>query len=128
MVAAAAPAIFADSVGGVITKNATGAVVRPDNPAAQGDILVIWATGLGVTTPPLTTGQIVPLTPLSSVPNVSVTIGGMPAEVIHALATPQTVGLYQIAVTTPGGLTAGNQQVVVTAGGVQSNAVNLAVR
>jgi len=57
--------IFFDSVGGVVTKLPNQSLIRPDNPAAAGDILIIYLTGLGQTSPPLPTGKIAPRDPLS---------------------------------------------------------------
>jgi uncharacterized protein (TIGR03437 family) len=58
---------------------------------------------------------------------VSVTIGGQNAPVIYSIASPGFAGLYQTAVTVPGGVT-GSARVVLTAGGAASNPVNIAVQ
>jgi uncharacterized protein (TIGR03437 family) len=126
-VANAAPAIFFDSVGGVIVKNSDFGLVRPGNPARAGDILVIYATGLGPVTG-LSTGQVVPFTPFFSTSPVTVTIGGQNAEVIYSLASPGFLGLYQTAVRMPSSVAAGNAVVVLRVGDAVSNSVNLAVQ
>jgi uncharacterized protein (TIGR03437 family) len=127
MVAAAAPAIFYDSVGGVIVKNSTFQLVRPNNPARAGDILVIYATGLGAVSG-IGTGQIAPSAPLSNTSPVTVTIGGRDAEVIYSLVSPGFLGLYQTAVRIPSGVAAGNAPVVLRTGNTSSNSVNIAVQ
>ncbi len=48
---------------------------------------------------------------------VTVAIGASDALVAFAGLAPGTVGLYQVNVTVPAGIAAGNQTLVVTAGG-----------
>jgi uncharacterized protein (TIGR03437 family) len=127
-VANTAPAIFLDSVGGIVAKNAGFSLVRPENPARAGEILVIYSTGLGQTTPPLSTGQIVSFPPASNTAPVTVTIGGRSAEVIYSLASPGFAGLYQTAVRMPAGVAPGNAPLVLTVGGATSNTVNIAAQ
>jgi uncharacterized protein (TIGR03437 family) len=91
-------------------------------------VLVFYATGMGQTTPPLVTGQIVPSANYDTAP-VTVTIGGVNANVIYSIAAPPYVaGLYQMAVTVPSGLAPGNQPVVATSGGLQSNTVTIVIQ
>jgi uncharacterized protein (TIGR03437 family) len=97
------------------------------NPASGGDTLVFYATGMGQTTPALATGESIPLGPpyFDTLP-VTVAIGGANASVIYSIAAPPYVaGLYQIAVTVPVGLPPGNQPVVATCAGGQSNTVTI---
>ena len=77
----------------------------PNSPATTGDALVIYSSGLGEVTPPLTVGTATPLGFLTNtVGTVTVTIGGIQAPVAFAGLTPGSVGLYQINVTIPHGL------------------------
>jgi len=46
-----------------------------------------------------------------------VTIGGKPADFSYIGVTPGSAGLYQLNVTVPAGLTAGNNAVIVTING-----------
>jgi uncharacterized protein (TIGR03437 family) len=90
-------------------------------------VLVIYATGLGLVSG-ITTGQIVPSDRLYTANPVTVTIAGRPADVIYSLASPGFLGLYQVAVRVPTGIAAGTAPVVLTAGTVASNSVNIAVQ
>jgi uncharacterized protein (TIGR03437 family) len=110
-VAAAAPALY-----NFAFENSNFTIVSSSNPAHANDVLVFYATGMGQTTPPLITGQIVPAgPPYYNTAPVTVTIGGVNANVIYSIAAPPYVaGLYQIAVTVPSGLEAGSQAVVAT--------------
>jgi uncharacterized protein (TIGR03437 family) len=128
-VAAAAPAIFFDTVGGIAVKSTDQSLIRPDNPATAGDVIAILVTGLGGTVPAAPTGQILPQEPLYAVAaQPTVTIGGRPAPVVTAVAAPGFIGMYGVIVAVPPGLTAGNQLLVVRSGGVSSNSVNLAIK
>jgi uncharacterized protein (TIGR03437 family) len=123
-IAAVAPALY-----NLALENSDYSMVSQANPAHAGDVLVFYATGMGQTTPPLLTGQTVPLGPpyYNTVP-VTVMFGGVNADVIYSLAAPPYVaGLYQMAVKVPVGLPPGNQPVVATSGGRQSNTVSIAV-
>ncbi len=73
--------------------------VTTDNPAAPGEVLYIYATGLGETNPPdgANTGKIFsgPQNP-PAVPVDSILAGGKTANIISTAFVPGTVGLYQI--------------------------------
>jgi uncharacterized protein (TIGR03437 family) len=127
-VAATAPALFFDSTGG-IALHQDQTLVRPDSPARAGEMIFLYATGLGQTTPALASGAAGTLTPfqLVSVP-VTATIGGSAATVVGAAAFPGVVGVYGVLVTVPSGLPAGNAASRIVAGGVASNTVTIQVR
>ena len=128
-IATAAPAIYFDGGSGIaaVLKNVDFSLVTPDNPAKAGDVVLIYLTGLGQTTPALQTGNLQPGTGLNNTGAVTVTIGGQPAPFVYSIASPGFAGLYQIAVTVPSGVT-GNAAVIVKAGTGTSNTVNIAVK
>ena len=87
-VTAAAPSIFvvdqANNLG-VIVKNANFSLITATNPAKAGDVIVIYSTGLGQTTPPLTTGGLIGATTgFNNTPTVTATIGGQDAAVAYS--------------------------------------------
>jgi uncharacterized protein (TIGR03437 family) len=100
--------------------NGTGAAASGYTTAAAarpGDILEIYATGLGATTPAVPPGMVFSgADPATSLPTV--TIGGSTATVSWCGLVG--AGLYQINVTVPASLAAGTYPVVVTQNGVQS--------
>jgi uncharacterized protein (TIGR03437 family) len=126
---------------GLFTANATGtgqgSILNQDqsinsasNPAASGSIVVLWATGEGLTDPPGVDGRpangVFPA-PLAS---VSVDIGGLPATLKYAGAAPgYEPGVLQINAQMSPNVAAGNAVPVhVTIGGVTSqDGVTLAV-
>jgi uncharacterized protein (TIGR03437 family) len=127
-VAATAPGIFTYELGGIVVRNSDFSLIGPDNPARPGDVLVVYGTGFGQTTPPLATGAFAPSSPFASTPTVTATIGGRPANVIYSLASPGFVGLNQAALTVPAGVSPGTAQLVLTSDGRNSNSVALAVQ
>ena len=128
-IAPVAPGIFFDSNGGIALKNNDFSLVGTGNAAKANDILLIYSTGLGATTPALTTGQVTPApganNTLYKTANTTATIGGKPAQVIYSIASPGFVGLYQTAVVVPSGAGTGKVPVVLTTSGVDSNSVNI---
>jgi uncharacterized protein (TIGR03437 family) len=99
------------------------AQVQGARPAKPGDIVTLYGTGFGPTTPSVGVGQID--TGISSVTNSpTVTIGGItlsPSDVLYAGLSPGSIsGLYQINVRLPASLPNGNAPVVATVGGFQS--------
>jgi uncharacterized protein (TIGR03437 family) len=100
------------------------------NPARPGDVVILFLTGLGETSPAVRTGAPGPSSPLSRTRlGVTATIGGGSAEVLFAGLAPGFAGLYQINVQVPAGAPLGaDVPVVVTAGGLSSPPVTMAVR
>jgi uncharacterized protein (TIGR03437 family) len=106
----------------------TGAQILTSNPAHSGEILALYANGLGPVTNQPASGAPAPGGPnLAATPTPVVTIGGQQAQVLFSGLAPGFPGLYQINVTVPSGLT-GNQQVTVAIGGQTSPAVTLPVQ
>jgi uncharacterized protein (TIGR03437 family) len=87
---------------GTISVPATVTTLGPSRPSKPGDVIVIYCTGLGQTTPSATTGAPASFSPVQSIANVAVTFGGqVSAQSVFAGLTPGTVGLYQVNVQLP---------------------------
>jgi uncharacterized protein (TIGR03437 family) len=132
-VASARPGIFTttqDGKGQGVIMDTANRLVDAGNPAAAGDVVVVYCTGLGATNPAVRSGEAAPASPLAKVTTpVSVTIGGQPAVVQYAGLTPGLVGLYQVNVQIPGGVTPGpSVPLVISQDGVPSNTVTLGIR
>ncbi len=102
-------------------------------PAAIGDYLVLYVTGLGVTTPngdpagtPLATGAVPPPdgSVLYETPNKpTVAVGGIPVTVLYSGLAPGFAGLYQIDFQIPPGVVSGDDvPVIVSMAGVSDTA------
>jgi uncharacterized protein (TIGR03437 family) len=105
-----------------------GATVTAANPAATGEIISVFVTGLGPTIPPLATGAPAPVTPLANTAvKPTVSVAGRDATVPGSVASPNQVGVYQVAVVIPTGLANGSYPLIVTIGGFNSNTVTVPV-
>jgi uncharacterized protein (TIGR03437 family) len=89
--------------------------------AKPGDVLILWGTGFGPTTPATPVGIPVPgdKTYLSAA-RPTITINKLPATVYGAALAPGYAGLYQVAIQVPASLADGDWPIVATAGGVSS--------
>jgi uncharacterized protein (TIGR03437 family) len=87
--------------------------------AKPGDVLILWGTGFGPTTPPVAAGIQVPSDKLYSV-SASVKIGTADAQVFGAALSPGYAGLYQIAIQVPANMADGDYALKATVAGVTS--------
>ncbi|MEO7142275.1 MAG: hypothetical protein ABI165_02105 [Bryobacteraceae bacterium] len=143
-IAPSAPRLFRLNIGdyGLIV-NQDGSFPIPAKPglnahaAKTGDVLTVYALGLGATNPPVMSGAGAPATEpfarLASVPSVNFAPnlfdGGIVATPQFAGLTPNFVGLYQINVVIPDGTPSGaNVPLFVTTPDGVSNPVNIAVQ
>jgi uncharacterized protein (TIGR03437 family) len=95
-------------------------------PAKPGDVIILWGTGFGPTSPAAPGGVETPSTATyNTATAVSVTVGGKPATVYGAALAPGYAGLYQVAIQIPASLANGDYPVVATVSGVQSPATTL---
>lgn len=99
----AAPSVFRNSTAGpetgiaTVVRGTNGLVVTPSNPVHRGDVLTIYATGLGRTSPTVETGAPAPSEPLATaLISPQITVGGVPVDVQFAGLAPGQVGVYQI--------------------------------
>ena len=109
---------------GTAPKNKT-----PQRPAKVGDVLIIYATGLGEVNPAVQDGHDaldgklhVPVTP------TEVFIGGIKAKVLGSALSPQFVGVYQVNAKIPTGVPTGNSvSIQLQSGSVTSPAANASI-
>ena len=90
-------------------------------PAKPGDVIILWGTGFGPTTPAAPVGVEIPSDkPYYTANPVSVTVGNLPALVYGTALAPGYAGLYQVAIQIPLLAPDGDLAVVATASGAQS--------
>jgi uncharacterized protein (TIGR03437 family) len=130
----AQPGVFTVSQSGTgqgVVLDGLNNLVDSSHAVKAGEAVVIYATGLGATSPAVATGQAAPAVPplaLVTTP-VKVTIGGVEATVEFAGLAPGFVGLHQVNARVPAGVSPGNAvALVLTQNGVASNTVTIAVK
>lgn len=75
------------------------------SPAKAGQVIILWGTGFGPTSPSAPMGVEVPTTTTYNTANmVTVTVGGQSAMVYGAALAPGYAGLYQVAIQIPASL------------------------
>ena len=95
-------------------------------PAKPGDVIILWGTGFGPTSPAAPAGVETPsTTTYNTAAAVSVSIGNNPATVYGAALAPGYAALYQVAIQIPASLADGDYPVVATIAGTQSPAATL---
>ncbi len=132
MLALAAPGLFTMSQNGAgpgaFLHGADYSVVSAGTPVTAGEVVLLYASGLGAVQTPVADGS-ASAGPDATVGTVSVTIGGQAATVQYAGLAPNFAGLYQINVVVPAGTASGNALLVVTANGVSTTGqATIAVR
>src|SRR5262249_48547532 len=132
-VVAAAPALFAMDGGYAIAVHADN-ITLVDNatPAHAGDVIVVYATGLGKASDNPDNGEL-PGAPsqIANLATLQVTLGGVlldASRILYAGLTPGSAGLYQINLIVPNA-TGADPEIRVTVAGVSSaSGLRLAIR
>ena len=119
------PALFTLNygTGNAVVVNQDGSINSDRHPAPRGSIVVLYATGEGQTSPAGVTGQaaVAPF-PLPAL-KVSLSMAGLPANILFAGEAPGFVGLMQINAQVPTGfIPTGELPVVLAVGPYQSPA------
>lgn len=101
----AAPGLFQLDLQNAVATEADGSVLTPAMPAKPGDIVILYATGLGAVAPPAIYGQVpAAAASLVSGANLSILLDGAavdPSAIDYAGVAPGFAGLYQINLTLP---------------------------
>jgi len=113
-----APALISFNFGNLqaIAVNTDGSIAAPagslaglnSHPAATGDTITLWATGLGPAAAGAVTGRPSPDASQQTVSLPVILIGGVQAQVTYAGLSTQYVGVYQVNIVIPSGVAAGN--------------------
>jgi uncharacterized protein (TIGR03437 family) len=121
-ISSAAPGIFTDPNG----------VIVPNGSESRGGITTLYITGAGTISPAVPTGGApVPGTSIANLPlpnlTTTMTVGNLPANIEFIGDTIGLVGVIQINFQVPAGLGLGAEPVVVSVGGIPSNAAQIVV-
>jgi uncharacterized protein (TIGR03437 family) len=119
----ASPALFQLDAQNAIATEADGSLITPGTPAQPGDIVILYANGLGITAPPVVYSQIpeaAARVPQSSA--FSIQLDGVPIDsgnILYAGVAPGYAGLYQINMLLPSTV-GSNPQIAIGFGGNMS--------
>ena len=121
--------IVATPSGPAITHSNDFSLVSTSKPATAGEILSLFATGLGPVNPGVDPGQPFPSKPLAAVNSpVGVTVNGKSAEVLAAVGFPGAVDGYQVNFRMPPDTAKGAATVQVSAAWITGPAVSITVQ
>lgn len=119
------PGLFPWNGNWAIATHLSGALVSPDLPARAGEIVVVYAAGLGRVSPDTTSGRLATVAaPILAAPQMQILVGGVavPAHnVLYAGLAPGYAGLYQINLRIPDTLPA-NPEIRIAVGAQMSPA------
>jgi uncharacterized protein (TIGR03437 family) len=127
-----APGVLTQSQNGLGYGDAVhldGTLVNAKNPAQIGETVSIYLTGLGAVSPTIADGAAGPTNPLAMTPvgAITVYIGGVQATVSYSGLAPQLAGLYQINLTVPAGVTAGDNNLDIAGPDAYSSVCVIAI-
>jgi uncharacterized protein (TIGR03437 family) len=101
----AAPGLYPSGPGMIASTHTDGAVITKANPAHPGEMVVLYATGMGRTDPELQTGTIELIAAqIRLLSELTVTVAGVALDnrnIQYAGITPGAPGLYQVNLVLP---------------------------
>ena len=125
----ARPEIAVTAAGPAVTHSSDFAPVTASRPAAVGEILSVFATGLGPTRPGVDPGKPFPASPLAAVNSpVEVLVNGRAAEVLAAVGYPGAVDGYQVNFRIPSETARGTATIQVSAAWIAGPEVRIPVQ
>lgn len=126
-----APGIFTVPPGGLgygAVLHQNGSLVTTASPAQIGETVSVYLTGLGAVTPTIADGAPGPSNPLSyTAKTITADISGVTATVLFAGLAPGLAGLYQVNVTIPSGVTAGDNYLDLAGPGAYTSEVLISI-
>src|SRR5205823_5458933 len=123
------PRISTTTTGPAVTHSKDFTAVTSSKPAAAGEILSLFATGLGPTRPSVDPGKTFPLDGSAAVvAPVAVLVKGKPAEVLGAVGYPGSTDAYQVNFRMPPDVGPGTASIQVSAAWIVGPEVNISVQ
>jgi len=123
------PQIVTTPNGPAVAHSGDFSLVSASKPAAAGEILSVFVTGLGPTNPGVDPGKPFPASPLAAVNSpVDVTVNGKSAEVTAAVGFPGAADGYQVNFRVPSDAAKGVATIQVSAAWIAGTPVSIAVQ
>ena len=123
------PQVVSTADGPAVTHSSDFSLVSASKPASSGEILSLFANGLGPTFPGVDPSQPFPSAPLAVVNSpVQVTVNGNSSQVLAAVGFPGAVDAYQVNFQVPPGTAKGPATVQLSAAWITGPAVTIQVQ
>ena len=123
------PEIVMTAGGPAVTHSTDFSLVSASKPASAGEILSLFAAGLGPTRPGMLPDQPFPSSPLAVVNSpVEMTVNGKNAEVLGAVGYPGAVDRYQVNFRVPPDTAKGSSTIQVSAAWITGAPVSILVQ
>ncbi|MBZ5626496.1 MAG: hypothetical protein LAQ69_48610 [Acidobacteriia bacterium] len=123
------PQIVTTASGPAVSHSSDFSPVTSSKPAAAGEVLSLFATGLGPTVPAVDPGQPFPSSPAATVNSpIEVKVNGNSAEVLGAVGFPGSLDGYQVNFRVPQDTAKGAATIQVSAAWIAGTAVQIAVQ
>ncbi|MBI3695800.1 MAG: hypothetical protein HY238_13295 [Acidobacteria bacterium] len=123
------PEVVNTAGGPAVAHSSDFALVSTSKPAAAGEVLSLFATGLGPTRPGVDPGKPFPASPPAAVNSpVEVLVNGKPAEVLGAVGFPGAVDGYQVNFRVPPDMARGTTTIQVRAAWIAGSEVKISVQ
>jgi uncharacterized protein (TIGR03437 family) len=122
------PGVAANIDGSTVALHENGDSITTASPALPGETISVFLGGLGRTTPDVPAGTASPADPLATVVSpVSASLDDRGVDVISANLSPGLVGVYQVRLTIPADMTAGNKTLVIIQNDREANRTTIPV-
>jgi len=129
LIPASTPEVVVTANGPAVTHSSDFSLVSTSKPAAAGEVLSVFVTGLGPTRASVNPGQPFPSSPLAEVNSpIAVTINGKSAEVLGAVGYPGAVDGYQVNFRVPPDISPGLATIQVSAAWIPGAPVSITVK
>jgi uncharacterized protein (TIGR03437 family) len=123
------PQIVNTASGPAVTHSSDFSLITASKPAAAGEVLSLFATGLGPTAPAVDPGQPFPSSPAATVNSpIDVKVNGTSAEVLGAVGYPGSVDGYQVNFRVPPGTAKGVATLQVAAAWIAGATVSIVIQ
>ena len=123
------PEVVLTANGPAVAHSSDFSLVSASKPAAAGEILCLFATGLGPTRTVLDPGQPFPSSPLAVVNSpIDVMVNGKSAEVLGAVGYPGAVDTYQVNFRLPSDIPRGAATIQISAAWIPGAPVSVPVQ
>ena len=123
------PEVVVTPAGPAVAHSSDFSLVTSSKPASAGEVLSIFATGLGPTRPGVDPGTPFPASPLAAVSSpVSVIVNGKAAEVLGAVGYPNTVNGYQVNFRVPSDVSTGTVSIQLSSAWIVGGQVKIPIQ